>query len=129
MTGASEIVRTAPEAELATAFRPQAPRPLSVWFRQAIADAAACAADPLYRLDMGAWHLGLDIDPTEDPDELEVLQEDVCCVCLAGSLLAQTFGASPHGTFEPNQCHIVGMPRAMSALLMAINALRCGQWD
>ena len=56
----------------------------SALIRLALADLRACEADDRYVVDMSDWHR-----PAYDDDR------EVCAVCLAGAVLAQTLGA-PH---------------------------------
>jgi len=105
-------------------FKQQQPRKLSEWFGQALEDLQRCAAKPkVYFIDMGAWHLGSQFPHEYDE---EVIDEGICMVCLAGSLLAQSFGADPRETFEPRGTPSVDVPDSLGLLMMSINQLRLG---
>lgn len=105
-----------------TQFTAQQPRKLSEWFQQALADLQQCYQHPeTYCIDMGAWHLGSRFEAPDDD-----IDEGHCTVCLAGSLLAQSFGADPTGTYEPNDDPVEGVPDDIGWLMMAINQLRVG---
>lgn len=56
----------------------------------ALRDVRACAMDPRYVMNMGAWH-----DPTGDGR---------CEVCAAGAVMAKTLGADPDRPMFPYQC-------------------------
>lgn len=57
--------------------------------RVALADLAKCRQDPRYIIDMMQWH--------------EPYDEDHCVVCLAGSVMAQTFNVPIDEECRPNQ--------------------------
>lgn len=74
--------------------------------RVALNDLAKCRKDPRYVIDMMHWHLPVD--------------ENYCAVCLAGSVMAQTFNAPINQEFRPNQ---FGVDRYK---LLALNEFREG---
>lgn len=83
--------------------------PLWEWLEKAICDLQRCEQDSeTYCIRMDHWH------------QPSVYGE--CWVCLAGSLLAQTFHVSPQYTVHPNY----GRDKPYSHLLHAIDSLRTG---
>ena len=99
-----------------------APRKLSEWFEQALDDLVACSMDPRYTLDMGVWHLGANFSPHSEAYG-PVRSGQTCVVCLAGSLLAQSFKAEPTRTYD-----VLGpeVSLCLSHLMSALNDLRRG---
>ena len=61
--------------------------------RTAIHDLEICEADPKYNVDMGIWH---------NPTHLSLAVNDtICSVCLAGTVMAQSLGADPEYKTSP----------------------------
>lgn len=82
------------------------PRTPSRLIRLALADLAKCEEDPRYVVNMTTWHDG-------STDEL-------CEVCLAGAVMAQTIGTLPDSSTSP--CWFDDEEMA----LIALDALRVG---
>jgi hypothetical protein len=87
----------------------QPPKNFSEALELALTDLAKAEASPLHRVDMNQWHRGIS-------DE-----DDVCRVCLAGSVMAFSLGANPKDTMAP---HFRG--DGWSPILLALNELRGG---
>lgn len=61
----------------------------------ALKDLEACERDDDYEICMGEWHSPMLIDPAES-------EEEVCAVCLAGSVMAKSLGADLDELRQPN---------------------------
>ena len=64
------------------AYTSKLPDQPSALIRAALADLQKCIDDPIYKIDMKTWHKPVD-------------NGKHCSVCLAGSVLAQTFKVPP----------------------------------
>jgi len=78
----------------------------SALIRVALADLKKCEAMPGYRIDMTTFHT-----PTSN---------DVCLVCLAGAVMAQTLGVMKGGYSTPAHC-----PEELEKLI-ALDCFRVG---
>lgn len=89
------------------------PNTLSGLLRVALHDMRMCLIDPAYEVRMDYWY---------EPGE-------VCCVCMAGSVLAQTlgFGTLYNKGFCLPELDSV-LPRRLQAKLKAINYMRIGNF-
>ncbi len=85
----------------------QLPNKLSALLRLAVQDAQKCEAMPeTYQLDMHQWHEPYD---------------DVCFVCMSGSIMAQTLMVSPENSLDYND-----WDDDTSKKLAAVNDMRVG---
>lgn len=80
----------------------------SALIRVALKDLALCEADDNYKISMGRWH-----GPS--------VTNNVCVVCFAGSVMAQSLGADPEGISHP-----LDFPRATRNSMYALNMFRVG---
>jgi hypothetical protein len=78
----------------------------------AVHDLELCRADPRYEINMGAWHRPFD---------------EVCHVCLAGSVLAKTFHADPHAFATPHYVIDGTLENVTYWQLHALDSLRHGK--
>lgn len=74
----------------------------------ALRDLRACESDTTYKIDMWTWHTG------------QLFSDEVCAVCLAGSVMAKSLDASNADHYTPND---FGRNRNK---LVALNCLRIG---
>jgi len=89
------------------------PNTMSALLRLAVSDAQKCEADPSYVLEMAVWH-----QPTKRDGAA------VCGVCLAGSVMAQSFGCSPK-----ERAYLEEFGEEDSAKLDAVDDMRMGCFD
>ena len=88
----------------------QAPN-LSDWVKLAAHDLKLCIVDKHYVVDMSRWH-----EPVKDPNH--------CKICLAGALLAKTFGAKRTKNIDPsNVISVLGKRDDGFEIKPVINAL------
>lgn len=85
------------------------PEKLSDCLELALADFAKCRESPMYQINMNNWHKPL-------------LGKDVCTVCLAGSVIAQSLGIPPTTPTGPSDFSPHNAVR-----LEALDYLRTGQ--
>lgn len=105
------------------------PRRPSALIRAALADLAKVEADPTYAVDMTSWHGMNWVNPIH-PDAAEDREEDMrelCCVCLAGAMMAKTFKVPYGDSATPRQLLLMEEVSAgdMNAL-EALDELRAG---
>ncbi len=96
----------------------QLPDKLSALLRVAVADARKIEATPGYVLAMQTWHEPITADDFEGTDDMV----GKCAVCMAGAVMAQTFGAAPTDDVVP------GDYAADRFKLLAIDDMRTGQF-
>jgi len=65
------------------------PNKIGDLIRLAVKDLEACEANPAYDIEMGEWHTYIAVD-------------DVCLVCLAGSVMAQSLPANRTTYMSPS---------------------------
>lgn len=83
--------------------------------RVGIKDLKACEADPTYRINMMDWHR-----PSFDVPE-------ICCVCMAGAVMAQTLSISPRVSVTPMSTSV--FDAITQQRLDALNYMRRGRMD
>lgn len=81
----------------------------SALIRQAVRDLQSCERSSRYWIDMHQWHT-----PHGDHD-------DVCYVCLAGSVMAQSLGSDPSEVMDPVDLDVEDENK-----MLFLNSLRCG---
>lgn len=94
------------------------PERLSAVIRLAVADSKKIATTPGYKLDMALWH---------QPAELEDGSPDdngVCAVCMAGAVLANSFGLQRNVEFRLTTSEDV--PQQVVDLCRTIDRVRLG---
>lgn len=92
------------------------PRKMSALIDLALADLELAEKSKDYVIDMGEWHRAPSSDPYDD--------DNLCSVCLAGSVMAFSLKANKVKTYEPEF-----IPESMgdnTDQLLAINCLRTG---
>jgi hypothetical protein len=77
--------------------------------RVALWDLMQCEQDERYRIEMGIWHYAIN-----DRD---------CAVCLAGAVIAKTFGVLPTQVRDPSD-----FPPDVKRKLYALDCLRTSTW-
>jgi hypothetical protein len=92
------------------------PNKLSKLIRVAVKDLDTVSRKPGYRVAMGYWHQPL-IDSTG-----RASTNRVCCVCLAGAVIAQRSSVRRMTKVEPSQFDV-----PVYTKLRALNFLRCGE--
>lgn len=91
------------------------PKKLSTVLRHAMVDFKATQKLPAYYINMGAWHMP------------KILGPGVCTVCLAGTVLANTFGIPIKEHVSPGSLlSEYRISKEDYARLRALNDLRCG---
>ncbi len=83
----------------------------SALLRLAVSDAQKCEADPRYELRMSTWHR---------PNYYNYQDADSplprCLVCMAGAVMAQTFGLDPSEQSDPEDCEDETTRRRLNAI-------------
>lgn len=92
----------------------------------AVADMQACYADPAYIVNMKYWHLPVSREGGPGPARrFENSRAEVCSVCLAGSVIAQTFNGDARLELDPSS--IPNLSSRDYDALFALNEIRQGE--